>query len=148
MRNSTRAAPIIALLLSLAGTTAAAQTTIGETGASFGDRIICFPMVVGASNFCGQTFTVPVGDNVLQSFTFLEISTVGALEFEIFQIAANTLVGSPLFSRAFGPLAVPQPFTFTPAGGLALTSGAQYAALVRLDASGESVNLYRARPST
>jgi len=130
MPKTMRAVPFVALLSVAAPAIGTAQTTIGVPTTN--SLTTCSPSTIG---FCGQTFTVPVVDNVLQSFTFLGIFSPNVLDFELYAFAGGMLSGGPLASQAIPPSSGILPFTFVPVGGLALTSGAQYAAVLRLDAS-------------
>jgi hypothetical protein len=128
-----RVAGLTAVLCVSASATAFAQTTIG---ASTNNAVL--PCAGGA---CGQSFTVPAApslDNVLQSFT-LTFATSSDQTFQVYAFSGGVLSGSPLFTQAVSPTSGTETRTFTPAGGLALVSGAQYAAV--LTALGTGVSL-------
>ncbi|HEX7052224.1 MAG TPA: PEP-CTERM sorting domain-containing protein [Longimicrobiales bacterium] len=131
---------LVLLLAGLGTTPARAQTTISVPW----DGV--FPALCGIFNtpdICGQSFVVPTGDNVLQSFTF-PIATLDTVSFEIYALSLGHLDGPALFTAPVGPLGNADPdyhdaghyeeatITF-PGGGLALTSGALYAAVMRME---------------
>ena len=131
MRHTARGTTLLATLWLAGASAAAAQTTIAvpSNGASVG----CTSGP--AEFFCGQSFTAPATDPVLQRFTFT-LQTDDALTFELFALSGTTLVGPALLTLPFGPTAgtTPAPLTFiAPAGGLALTGGATYAALIHMN---------------
>jgi hypothetical protein len=107
----------------------AAQTTIGAPPAvgTFG----CSSTI--ATFHCGQSFTVPTVDDVLLSFTFLGVTTPKPVTFELYAIGSGPPAGTPLFSQLIAATVGSQPQLFTPLGGLALTAGGGYLALIRLD---------------
>jgi hypothetical protein len=128
-----RVAGLTALLCGSVSATAFAQTTIG---ASTNNVVLAC-----AGGTCGQSFTVPAApslDNVLQSFT-LTFATSSNQTFQVYAFSGGVLTGSPLFTQAVAPTSGTETRTFTPAGGLALVSGAQYAAV--LTALGTGVSL-------
>ena len=130
--------PMLALALSVAASAGvAAQTTIGVTGPP-GALVTCTG--ISSPTWCGQSFTMPAVDDVLQSFSFA-LSTNDVVAFEIYATSGDALTGPALFSQSFGPSAgspAISTLVFLPPGGLPLTSGAQFAAMVRMDA-GEAV---------
>ena len=134
MRSRTIIVAIAALLPAVAPS--AAQTTIlvPTNGVASGCA-----SAIGSALFCGQTFVVPVGDDVLQSFSYT-VSTTDALTFHIYAASGTDIVGGALYSQAFGPTVGFETLVFTPAGGLALVGGGEYAALVRMGSS-ESVSM-------
>ena len=116
-----------------ASATARAQTTIGSPT----DNTV----VACAGGTCGQSFSVPATpslDRVLQSVT-LTFATSSAQTFQVYAFSGGVLTGSPLFTQAVSPTSGTETRTFTPAGGLALVGGAQYAAV--LTALGAGVSL-------
>ncbi|HEX7052226.1 MAG TPA: PEP-CTERM sorting domain-containing protein [Longimicrobiales bacterium] len=144
------------LLFLLAGFGAAparAQTTIGvpwETDRTF---VICSG--VSLPGLCGQSFVAPAGDNLLQSFSFFAF-TEHELSFEIYALSLGNLDGPALFTAPVGPLGDGSlgffdaghygEAAFTIPGGLTLTSGALYGAVLRLD-SGETADIQAVFPS-
>ena len=133
MRVLLRVAGLTTVLCGSASATAFAQTTIG---APTDDAVLAC-----AGGTCGQSFTVPAApspDNVLQSVT-LTFATSSSQTFQVYAFSGGVLAGAPLFTQAVAPTAGTETRTFTPAGGLALVSGAQYAAV--LTALGGGVSL-------
>lgn len=86
---------------------------------------------------CGQTFTAPTGGVALQSFS-LTIQTQHTLSFELYAFSAPMVSGSALFAQELGPTVDFETLALTPSGGVPLTGGAMYVALLRMD-SGEQV---------
>jgi hypothetical protein len=121
----------VATALLLAPGLAPAQTTISAP--SGGTTSNC-TLIAGPTFYCGQLFTVPTTDNVLQNFT-LALATSSGATFQIYETSSGSaLVGAPVFSAVLAGSAnpIPQPIAFVPVGGLALVGGAQYAAVVQL----------------
>jgi hypothetical protein len=133
MRVLLRVAGLTALLCGSGSATAFAQTTIGSSTNN--------AVLACAGGTCGQSFTVPATpslDNVLQSFT-LTFATSSNQTFQVYAFSGGVLAGAPLFTQAVAPTSGTETRTFMPAGGLALVSGAQYAAV--LTALGGGVSL-------
>ena len=138
MRTSPRALIGAAVLCTVGSTGAIAQTTIGAPGGS-GEIVTC-GNTLGIVNRCGQLFTVPVGDHILQSFS-LTLSSASNTAFEIYAMGPGPTRGSSaLFTQAIAATTGLETLTFTPVGGLTLTSGAQYAAMIAIDTD-ETVSL-------
>ena len=134
MRVLPRVSALTAALCVSASATAFAQTTIGSSTNS--------AVLPCAGGSCGQSFTVPATpslDDVLQSFT-LTFATSSNQTFQIYAFSGGVLTGSPLFTQAVSPTSGTETRTFTPAGGLALVSGAQYAAVLTALGSGVSLS--------
>jgi hypothetical protein len=131
MHMLNRALPlVIAVSVAIAAPTGA-QTTIAVPQS--GGDLVGHGAGAGATLLIGQSFTVPAVDNVLQSFTYLGVSAQpNPVTFELYAMSGNQLVGSALFTQAVGPTTGFQAFTFSPAGGLPLTGGGLYVALLRL----------------
>lgn len=131
MRHTTRATTLLATLWLGGASAAGAQATIGvpSNGASIG-------CTSGPSEFfCGQSFTAPATDAVLQSVTFT-LQTNDALTFELYALSGNARIGPSLLTLPFGATSATTaaPMTFlAPVGGVALTGGATYAALVHMN---------------
>ena len=143
MRN-TIVGIVLATGLLFSGTSPSRADTVldysaGPAGTgSFGD-----PTNQNGSGIYGQTFTTPA-DSVLDSFTFY-LAQIGdaptTFRFSLFAFDGTNVTGDALFTSALTSTSVP--FVYTPfefqTGGISLSTGAQYAALLIADASSTGI---------
>ena len=114
------------------------DTTPGWTGAGY-----IFAGADGGGGKYGQVFTVPLGENILESFTFFisgssppvlfkgELAQWNAVTFETGPLLyTSEIVSNAAYPFYNGTISGYAKSTFTIPGGLALIPGAQYAAIL------------------
>jgi hypothetical protein len=136
---------LTAAVLAAAGSSPALAQTYLTVPPGLGGSSSCLVDPAGTVVLrCGQTFTVPAGDDFLYSFRFLA-STPSTLSFQIFQATTSPslmIFGAPLYSAEVGPT----PGSglgwvgIAPPSGLDLVSGNLYAAVLAVE-PGEEVYL-------
>jgi len=141
-RTTTSLLAAAVALLAGAARPAVAQISVGVPPALLTWR--CGSIVTEFAAACGQSFVAPTSYPILHSFTF-DIATTSTLQFRIFEHAA-VMSGAALFEQAIAPTGTDSaPWTATPLGGLTLTPGTLYLALIFMD-PGEQV-VFRANPN-